>query len=70
MATAATITEPRALGQDPMRPAVFAVKKSQRETADTFTLVLEPPEASGGVFPFAPGQFNMLYVFGVGEVPI
>jgi NAD(P)H-flavin reductase len=31
------------------------------------TLELEPP---GGALPFAPGQFNMLYAFGVGEVPI
>jgi NAD(P)H-flavin reductase len=49
------------------RPPAFSVRQVQRETADTFTLVLEPPE---GGFPFAPGQFDMLYAFGVGEVPI
>ena len=53
-----------------MRPAPFLVRQAQKETGDTFTLVLEPPAEMGGVFPFAPGQFNMLYVFGVGEVPI
>jgi NAD(P)H-flavin reductase len=40
-----------------------------RETRDTFTLELEPADG-GDVFTFAPGQFNMLYVFGVGEVPV
>jgi NAD(P)H-flavin reductase len=40
-----------------------------KETHDTFTLTLEPGE--GGPLPaFAPGQFSMLYVFGVGELPI
>ena len=52
-----------------MAPAPFRVRHVARETGDTFTLALEP-EAGPGVFPFAPGQFNMLYVFGVGEVPI
>jgi NAD(P)H-flavin reductase len=36
---------------------------------DTFTLELEPADG-GDIPPFATGQFNMLYVFGVGEVPI
>jgi NAD(P)H-flavin reductase len=41
----------------------------EKETADTFTLTLQPFESE--VFPsFAPGQFSMLYVFGVGELPI
>jgi NAD(P)H-flavin reductase len=45
------------------------VQRTAHETADTFTLELA---AERGVDPlvFAPGQFNMLYVFGVGEVPI
>ena len=40
-----------------------------KETHDTFTLTLDPPgeEAAGR---FLPGQFSMLYVFGVGELPI
>jgi NAD(P)H-flavin reductase len=54
---------------DPMRPEPFVVRHVTRETGDTFTLTLAP--VSGAKFrPFAPGQFNMLYVFGVGEVPI
>ena len=49
-------------------PAPFAVKRRRRETRDTWTLELEGP--SGGRLDFAPGQFTMLYAFGVGEVPI
>jgi NAD(P)H-flavin reductase len=52
-----------------MRPVPFAIRQVSRETGDTFTLSLVPVE-SGVDAPFAPGQFNMLYVFGVGEVPI
>ena len=51
----------------PMVPRPARITKVVHETADTFTLHLEPPK---GRFEFAPGQFNMLYVFGVGEVPI
>lgn len=41
----------------------------ERETHDTFTLTVTPVE--GTAFePFQPGQFSMLYVFGVGELPI
>lgn len=53
----------------PMTPGPFRVLGRRSETADTFTLELEPVDGAGAV-PFAPGQFNMLYVFGVGEVPI
>ena len=52
-----------------MLPALARVTSVRRETQDTFTLGLEP--ADGEPFPsFAPGQFSMLYVFGVGELPI
>ncbi len=53
---------------DPMIPVPFKVKKVKRELADTFTLELEAE--TGNPFPFTPGQFTMLYQFGVGEVPI
>lgn len=53
---------------DPMIPRPFRVEKMKRELSDTSTLELTP--VGGGEFRFAPGQFNMLYVFGVGEVPI
>jgi NAD(P)H-flavin reductase len=60
---------PRASDPDPMRPEPFEVRHVARETGDTFTLTLAPLPG-GRVRPFLPGQFNMLYVFGVGEVPI
>lgn len=53
-----------------MTPAPFRVLKRTAELADTFTLELEPDTNGGGDFAFSPGQFNMLYAFGVGEVPI
>ena len=54
---------------DPMVPRPYRVRQTRRELADTFTFELEP-EDGGDILPFAPGQFNMLYVFGVGEIPI
>src|SRR5947209_14861061 len=54
---------------DPMLPQLYQVQRVKREIPDTFTLELEP--ANGGAIPpFATGQFNMLYVYGVGEIPI
>jgi NAD(P)H-flavin reductase len=53
---------------DALRPRSFRVRRRRRETHDTLTLELEP---TGGRAPaFEPGQFNMLYLFGAGEVPI
>jgi NAD(P)H-flavin reductase len=59
----------KAEGADPMRPRLFRVCQARGETADTFDLVLEPADG-GPPLGFAPGQFNMLYAFGAGEVPI
>lgn len=53
---------------DPMLPVAFRIEKVRRELSDTFTLELV--REGGGDFAFAPGQFNMLYAFGLGEVPI
>ncbi|MFN0149367.1 MAG: FAD/NAD(P)-binding protein [bacterium] len=49
-----------------MMPQFFRVLRRRRELADTWTLDLEP----GGDFEFLPGQFNMVYAFGIGEVPV
>ncbi|HXF68780.1 MAG TPA: FAD/NAD(P)-binding protein [Thermoflexus sp.] len=49
-------------------PRPFQVTGVRRETSDTITLRLRPPD--GSAFSFRPGQFNMLYLFGIGEVPI
>jgi NAD(P)H-flavin reductase len=54
---------------DPMLPQRYRVQHVRRETTDSFTLELVP-EAGDAIPPFATGQFNMLYVFGVGEIPI
>jgi NAD(P)H-flavin reductase len=54
--------------RDPMLPRPFRVRDTRRDTADTVTLWLEPPD--GEPLTFAPGQFTMLHAFGVGEVPI
>ncbi len=54
---------------DPMVPVQFRVESIHEETHDTFTLRLKPADGSKD-FSFNPGQFNMLYMFGVGEVPI
>ena len=54
---------------DPMLPQPFLVCEVSKETPDTFTLRLDPQE-SNGVTGFQPGQFSMLWVYGVGELPI
>ena len=52
-----------------MVPASFRVADRVQETADTWTLDLQPRQEDA-LPDFAPGQFAMLYAFGVGEVPI
>lgn len=49
-----------------MAPTFVTVRSVEEELAHTFTLELDAPPD----FSFAPGQFTMLYAFGVGEVPI
>lgn len=51
---------------DPMVPVPCRVRRAVAESHDTFTIELDAPPGPA----FRPGQFNMLYVFGVGEVPI
>ncbi len=54
---------------DPMLPLPYRIVERRQETHDTVTLAL----VSAGATPtpgFAPGQFTMLYAFGIGEVPI
>lgn len=54
---------------DPMVPMPMRVRRRRRDGPQIWTLELESDELPQG-WAFAPGQFNMLYVFGVGEVPI
>lgn len=58
-----------ASGLDPMLPRLYRVQRVRQEMAETFTLELIPSEGNNDL-SFATGQFNMLYVFGIGEIPI
>lgn len=52
-------------------PVQARLLENRRESPDTYTLTLESPFAvMGGNFFFTPGQFNMLGMPGLGEVPI
>jgi NAD(P)H-flavin reductase len=53
---------------DPFVPQLYRVGRVRRELADTMTLELAP--FAGPRPSFEPGQFNMLYAFGVGEVAV
>ena len=53
----------------PMVTQPYRIVRVRKETYDTFTLELQPTNGAAAL-SFAPGQFNMLYVFGIGEVPI
>jgi len=52
-----------------MSPQPYRVASRRRELDDTVTLELRAVRGPG-IGSFRPGQFNMLYVFGVGEIPI
>ena len=55
--------------ESPLAPSPYIVHWREQETPDTVTLTVVP--AGGGRPPtFAPGQFNMLYLLGLGEVAI
>ncbi len=53
-----------------MTPALAAIRRVTWETDDTFTLLIDPPLMNGRPFSFRPGQFNMVYAFGLGESAI
>lgn len=50
-------------------PTLYQVTSITHESSDVFTLALTAKEGVGRT-PFLPGQFNMLYQFGFGEVAI
>lgn len=62
-ATVASRPQPGAL-----TPLPFVVVERERNTADTWTLTLHSMAGEG--VTVAPGQFMMVYAFGIGEVPI
>jgi NAD(P)H-flavin reductase len=53
----------------PMLPQPYRITRVRQETYDTRTLEIEPTDGSRSP-RFLPGQFNMLYMFGVGEMAI
>lgn len=55
---------------EPMTPNFLAVNRRIRETADVVTLHIPVDQKAAHPFRFEPGQFNMLYAFGVGEIPV
>jgi NAD(P)H-flavin reductase len=60
------VQSPEPLMPDPMVPVAARISRRLRELDDTVTFELDAPGWRG----FAPGQFNMLSVFGVGEIAI
>jgi NAD(P)H-flavin reductase len=59
----------QAISQDPMTTTPVMVRKIIWENDDTFTLTLDSTSL-GEAYRFLPGQFNMVYVYGVGEAAI
>ena len=53
-----------------MVPVAARVASLEKETHDTFTLRIEADDEHSNLPGFEPGQFSMLYVYGVGELPI
>jgi NAD(P)H-flavin reductase len=60
-------TSAAAATANPMLPRFLRIRRVLKETLDTITLEMDDSLAAPG---FAPGQFNMLYLFGAGEVAI
>jgi len=55
---------------DPMAPRFLTVSRRIRETADVATLDIALDDADARALACLPGQFNVLYAFGVGEIPV
>ena len=66
MATA--VVDEVAAARGAMTPLPYRVVRKRKENHDNWTLELEPVDDA--IEPLAPGQFTMLYAFGIGEVPI
>ena len=64
-----TVTEAPTVNPYTIQPATIVEKVKESEDISTFRLRFEDPTVRRS-FRFAAGQFNMVYAFGVGEVPI
>ncbi len=58
------------MSENPYLPFEATVVERIQETQSIFTLRLKFCDEDVCEYPFKPGQFNMLYLFGVGEVAI
>lgn len=56
------------MSEDFLQPIPHLVTRKWQETGDSVTLGFRTEQSS--LPSIAPGQFNMLYVFGIGEIPI
>ncbi len=52
----------------PMTPTMYRIVSRRQDLADTVSFEMAPIDEI--VAPPSPGQFNMLWAFGIGEVPI
>jgi NAD(P)H-flavin reductase len=55
-------------GMSTWLPKTYTVGQVEKLTEDTASFTLSPDD--GSEVMFEPGQFNMIYVFGIGEIPI
>ncbi len=69
MAKTITAVRPIVHSQDPMAPLPFRLDRVRMDSSDTFTMEMSSVDPER-ICRFKPGQFNMLYAHGVGEVPI
>lgn len=58
-----------AAAADPRLPRPFRVRATHRETRDVVSLDLAADDG-GPAIAFRPGQFTMVYAFGLGEIPL
>ena len=68
MGSSPAVTSAAGPGAHPYAPVPYRVLSRVSETADTVTIALAPAGAAIGAH--RPGQFNMVYAFGVGEVAV
>ena len=59
----------KAMKKEALQTVFHPIERFMSETHDTVSFELKVSD-SRGEFHFKPGQFNMLYLFGIGEVPI
>ena len=51
-------------------PSLYRVRQKREENDSIVSLLVEPTSSDRQLDPIRAGQFNMLYVFGKGEIPV